>query len=311
MASPSDPFPIDPLEGIDTASATAMAAIFRQGTEANHDAACRKGAVDAADASGTLLATGDLHDNPFHFAKVVKLARLHRSTPAAPRRLTLQEIIHGSLMGGLDFSHRALARAAALKAAAPEVVHTLLANHELSQIVGSGIVKDGVRVVDAFNDGVDQVFGDEAAVVHEAIAGFIRSMPVALVCGRGTGKGVLCAHSLPAPAVLGRFDPELLDRPLTEADYEPRVGSAHLMVWGRRHDPETLDRLAESWGVELFLLGHEKAETGAEYLPRRGVVLNSDHDRGAALSVDLAAPPSAQEASWSATPLASVELETP
>lgn len=300
---------VDPLEGIDTRSPEAVAKLFRDGAAANHDAECRQGSVDSVPSEGMLLATGDLHDNPLHFAKVVSLARLDAHTDESPRRVTLHEIIHGDLqMGGLDFSHRALARAAALKIARPEQVHTLLANHELAQIVGSGIVKDGVRVVDAFNDGVDQVFGEGGAVVHEAIAEFIRSMPLALVSGRGSGKGVLCAHSLPAPRVLDRFDPGVLDRELVESDYEPRKGSAHLMVWGRGHDPATLDTLAQAWGVELFLLGHEKAETGAAYLPTRGVILNSDHERGAVLRVELADPPSAQEASWSATPLASVEL---
>ncbi len=301
--------PSDPLEHIDTRSASAVADVFRAGAEANRSAGCREGSVDRVPAAGILIATGDLHDNPVNFAKVVSMARLHRSTEEAPRRVTLHEIIHGELMmGGLDFSHRALARAAALKAEYPELVHTLLANHELAQIVGSGIVKDGVRVVDAFNDGVDQVFGDDAQTVHDAIADFIRSMPLALVCGAGTGTGVLCAHSLPAPAMLDRFDVTVLDRALEEPDYEPRKGSAHLMVWGRGHKPETLETLAAAWGVELFLLGHEKAESGAEYLPRRGVVLNSDHDRGAVLRVDLAEPPTAQEASWSATPLASLEV---
>ncbi len=301
---------IDPLAGVDTRSAGAMARVFRDGAAANREAACREGSVDVAPARGTLLATGDLHDNPVHFAKVVKLADLDGGADEAPHRVTLHEIIHGELqMGGLDFSHRALARAAALKTARPELVHTLLANHELAQIVGSGIVKDGVRVVDAFNDGVDQVFGDDAADVHEAIGEFIRSMPLALVCGRGTGKGVLCAHSLPAPRVMERFDPGVLDRELVETDYEPRQGSAHLMVWGRGHDPETLEHLSREWGIALFLLGHEKAETGAEYLPERGVILNSDHERGAVLRVNLGDPPGAQEASWSATALAGVVFD--
>lgn len=296
----------DPLEGVDLRSAEAVAAIFREAAEANLSAACRRGSVDVAEPAGALLATGDLHDNPLAFAKVMKLATLDRSTDDRPRRVTLHEIIHGSLMGGLDFSHRALARAAALKTRHPERVHTLLANHELAQIVGSGIAKDGVRVVDAFNDGVEQVFGEHAGAVHEAIGAFIRSMPLALVSGRGTGRGVLCAHSLPTPVMQDRFDPEILDRPLEERDYEPRKGSAHLMVWGRGHTPEWLDELARTWGVELFVLGHEKAETGARFVPNRAVVLNSDHDRGAALEIDLASPPEAREAVWEALPLSSV-----
>jgi hypothetical protein len=298
----------DPLEGVDLRSAETVSRIFRDAAEANLSATCRQGSADVVEPVGTLLATGDLHDNPLHFAKVMKLAALERSTDDHPRRVTLHEIIHGSLMGGLDFSHRALARAAALKIQHPERVHTLLANHELAQIVGSGIAKDGVRVVDAFNDGVEQVFAGDAEAVHDAIGAFIRSMPLALVSGRGTGRGVLCAHSLPTPVMQDRFDPEILDRPLEESDYEPRKGSAHLMVWGRGHTPEWLDELSRIWGVELFLLGHEKAETGARFVPGRAVVLNSDHERGAAMTVDLSAPSKADEAVWEAIPLESVEI---
>lgn len=297
----------DPLEGVDLASADEVTRIFEDAAAANLDAACRKGSVDEVEPIGTLTATGDLHDNPVNFARVLKLAALERSTDDHPRRVTLHEIVHGSLMGGLDFSYRALARAAALKAREPERVHTLLANHELAQIVGSGISKDGVNVVEAFDDGVAQVFGDGAERVLEAIGRFIRAMPLALVSGRGTAHGVLCAHSLPTPAMQDRFDPGIMDRPLEGADYEPRKGSAHLMVWGRGHTPEWLDELARAWGVELFLLGHEKAETGVRYVPNRAVVLNSDHDRGAVLSVDLASPPAASDATWEGIPLASVD----
>lgn len=293
----------DPLERIDARDPQQAAALLREAAQANLEADCRRGSVDVAAPSGTLLATGDLHDNPLHFARVVRLARLDEES-GGPRRVTLHEVIHSDrLMAGVDMSHRALLRVAALKVAHPERVHTILANHELSQIVGSGIVKDGVRVVDAFNAGVEQVYADAAGEVQDAVGEFIRSMPLALV-SRGEGGGVLCAHSLPGPEVMERFDPGVLDRPLTEEDYTPRRGSAHLMVWGRGQTPEQLLRLAQAWDVSLFVLGHQKAETGAMALPPNAVVLNSDHERGVALSIDLAAPPTAEEAVWSTTPLA-------
>ena len=297
---PDDAF-TDPLERIDARDPAQVVAMLEEAASANFDAACREGSVDVAPCSGTLIATGDLHDNPLHFARVVRQTRLDSDEP---RRVILHEVIHSDrLIGDIDMSHRALLRVAALKAQHPERVHTLLANHELSQIVGSGIVKDGVRVVDAFNAGVEQAFGDEAQRVQEAIGAFIRSMPLALVAREG-GRGVLCAHSLPGPEVMERFDSGVLDRPLDEADYEPRKGSAHLMVWGRGHKPEQLERLAEAWGVSLFVLGHQKAETGAMVLPPNAIVLNSDHERGVTLPIDLAEPPTAEEAAWMTTPLA-------
>jgi hypothetical protein len=298
---PDDAAFTDPLERIDARDPSQVVAMLEEAASANFDAACREGGVDVAPCRGTLIATGDLHDNPLHFARVVRQARLDSDDP---RRVILHEVIHSDrLIGDIDMSHRALLRVAALKAQHPERVHTLLANHELSQIVGSGIVKDGVRVVDAFNAGVVQAFGADADRVQEAIGAFIRSMPLALIAREG-GRGVLCAHSLPGPEVMERFDPGVLDRPLEEADYEPRQGSAHLMVWGRGHKPEQLERLAATWGVSLFVLGHQKADTGAMVMPPNAIVLNSDHERGVSLPIDLADLPTAEEAAWMTTPLA-------
>ncbi|MBY0307434.1 MAG: hypothetical protein K2Q09_01705, partial [Phycisphaerales bacterium] len=191
---------------------------------------------------------------------------------------------------GMDPSYRVLVRAAALKAVNPERVHVLLANHELSQIAGRGVMKNGVNCVKAFNDAVEYVFGDDAPGVHDALGAFIRSMPLALRCtpvvaGEGAGGDVLCAHSLPAD--LDGFDLGVLERALTEADYQPRTGAAHAMTWGRNQLAETVGALAKAWGVAVFVLGHEEAEEGWRRLEPCGVILNSDHERGAVCRVDL------------------------
>ena len=301
--------PTQAVESIDLRSADAVASILRAGAEANLTAACRRGSIDLIPPSGRLLATGDLHDNPLHFARVLALARLEEHTPATPRHITLHELIHGDrLLNGMDFSHRVLARAAALKAAFPESVHTLLANHELSQIVGAGVVKDGVNLVSAFDEAIEYAFGAGAEDVRLAVAAFIRSMPLALVAGDAPTPGartrLLFAHSLPPPELMDRFDPGVLSRPLSEDDYAPRRGSAHLMIWGRAHTSEHLESLADVWGVRLFVLGHEKAPEGWLAVPPNAVVLNSDHDRGVALPIDLERPPSPPAAdSWGFVPL--------
>ncbi len=300
---------VDPLSEIDTKSADVVVDIFEDATEANFDASCRQGSADVIEPMGRLLATGDLHDNPLNFARVVGFADLANSSDDAPRHVTLHEVIHSDrLLNDMDFSYRALLRVAALKRDHPELVHTLLANHELSQIVGAGIVKDGVRVVDAFNEAIDFTFGDDAHLVNHAIGDFIRSMPLALICRSGVGSGVLCAHSLPSPHMMKIFDPGVLERELIRDDYEPRKGSAHLMVWGRKHtDTEQLEELARRWDVSLFLLGHEHAENGWALVPPNALVLNSDHERGVVLPVDLASPPSASDAAWQVQSLTSTE----
>lgn len=278
----------------DLANAEAVVHALRAGALANRTASCRVGSIDRVEAPGRLIATGDIHDNPINFATVVGAAGLdvgEGEEPTDPAHLTLHEIIHPpTLVGGMDFSYRGLTRVAALKARFPEFVHTLLANHELAQVYGAGIVKNGVRVVDAFNAGVEYVFGEDADAVQDAIKDFVLSMPLALRCVCPQGD-ILCAHSLPAAANMARFDPTVLNRALTEDDYQPRVGSAYFMVWGRGYDAELLEDLTERWGVNLFILGHEHAEHGYALVEPNALVLNTDHEKGVYLPVDLSDKP--------------------
>jgi hypothetical protein len=264
-----------------------------EGAQANRDATCRQGSIDVVGPVGRLIATGDLHDNPLHFMRLVELAGMTGKSELA--HLTLHEIIHpDQLLGEVDFSYRALTRVARLKADYPEFVHVLLANHELAQIIGSGIVKNGIRVVEAFNDGIDHTFGTDAHLVVDAIEVFVRSMPIALRCHTPRGD-ILCAHSLPAAAAMGRFDTSILERDLTEDDLAPRRGSAHLMIWGRDYDAEQLEDLVERWGVVMFILGHQHVPNGIELVRPNAIVLNSDHERGVYLEINLDNPPSPEE----------------
>ena len=120
------------------------------------------------------------------------------------------------------------------------------------------------------------------------------AIPIALRCKCPQGD-ILCAHSLPGPASMGRFDATILDRELTEDDYHPRQGSVHLMVWGRGYDHDQLEDLTERWGVNLFILGHEHAEQGFAVVEPNALVLNSDHERGVYLPIDLSHEPTIEQ----------------
>jgi hypothetical protein len=254
---------------------------------------------------GRLLATGDLHDNPSHLAKIVRLARLDQS---ADHHVVLHEIIHGErLINGMDFSFRSLARVAELVVMFPGQVHVLLANHELAQLTGKGVSKGAGNSVALFNEALDFVFSDDASDVLATIQRFIAAMPLALMSETASGeRGVLCAHSLPAPLMMKRFDLGVLDRDLTADDYLGPFGSAHLMVWGRGHTDGQIEQLATAWNVDLFILGHEHVATGIESKGPRLIVLNSDHERGCVLPIDLSNPPRAEEAMMHAIPLGAI-----
>ena len=286
------------------------------GAAACRTAACRRGCCDviaalpadhvAADQPGLsgqkLVATGDLHDNVSHMQAVLSLTGLDdEDRPESDRcHVTFHELIHPDELHEepnpagvgtipVDYSYRALVRIAAVKAAFPQLVHVLLANHELAQIAGAGITKGGVNVVKAFNTGVERVFGPKAGAVSRALGEFISALPLALriVGGARDGRDILCCHSLPSPELIDRFDYGVLDRDLTEDDYAPRRGSAHLMVWGRAQDAACIETLADKWNVGTFVLGHEKAEMGFLQTDSRAVVLNTDHQRAHVAVLDL------------------------
>jgi hypothetical protein len=300
------------LEQVDMRDAGAVVAALEDGARACREAACRRGSVDVVGvrpedrgtAAGTLIATGDLHDNPLHLARVVRAAGMEFADAESEEAgseswatyLTLHELIHGDrLVNGMDYSYRVLTRAAALKATFPERVHVLLANHEIAQYMGSPVMKDGVRCNEAFEEALEAAFGEGWGEVYRAVKTFIRSLPLALRVKREGLGDVLCAHSLPAPAMMERFDAGVLERELTEEDFQPRRGSAYLMTWGRDHTPEQLAMLGERWGVGLFVLGHEKAENGAMVLGPNAIVLNSDHARGVYARVDLGSVATTEE----------------
>lgn len=289
---------------VDLRDPIAVIELFERAAEALRASPVRQHCVVRlpAQPGSRLLATGDLHDNPIHLRKIIRLATLEQSPD---HHVVLHEIIHGEhLVNGMDFSHRMLARVAELALRYPAQVHPVLANHELSQMTGKGVSKGAGNSVELFNDGLDFVFGDEAGEVSDAIKIFIAAMPIALL----TESGVCCAHSLPAPHMMSKFDLDLFERDLTEDDYRSPAGAAYLMVWGRDHDAAQLESLASHWGVKFFCLGHEHVETGIEMKGPRLIVLNSDHERAAVLPLELTHISSAEEAFMAAIPLAAVNM---
>lgn len=257
----------------------------------------RRGSCVRLPARGRLLATGDLHDNPVHLGIILRLARLEQSPD---HHVVLHELIHGEhLVNGVDLSHRMLLRVADLVMRFPLQAHPVLANHELSQMTGTGVSKGAGNSVELFNAGLEYVFGDRWTDVADAVSALIRAMPLAVV----SDSGVLCAHSIPAARMLERFDAGILERELTDDDYVAGTGSAYLMTWGRGQAPEQVEALAKAWNVRLFLLGHEHVETGCEMRGDAVIRLNSDHEQAAVVSIDLANPPTAEEAMMSAVRL--------
>lgn len=253
---------------------------------------------------GRLLVAGDLHDNTLHLRKTARAAQLGQGEG---HHLLVQELIHGGhLVNGLDLSYRMLVQVAALIVQWPGQVHPILGNHELAQRQRRPVSKGSGDATGQFIDGVEWVFSDDAEDVLAAIDRFIDAMPIAVRCA----AGVLCSHSLPAPREMERFDPTILDRALTPEDYAAPGGSVHLLTWGRGQTPEQIDALAGRWDVETFCVGHAAVPEGIDVRCGRMIVINSDHELGRVLPLNLADPVTPAEAALHALPLASMTVES-
>ncbi len=280
------PAAMDPADpGLDLSNADAVIGVLHAAADACRDDPKRRGSTVHLGDAGRLIVTGDLHDEMNNFRRIVRFAGLDTASPTDPDlpHLVLHEVIHGEAsFNGQDLSVRMLARVAALKVKFPENVHILLSNHELAQLLEEPIVKQGASVVEAFNEGIEFLYRDRANEVRLAVNAYVRALPL---CVRGA-LGVLVAHSLPAPRCIERFDKGILDRELELEDLEPR-GSAYEMVWGRYQNKKVTEELADAWGVDVFLLGHQPADYGTEPLCDNGIILASDHGHGVLLPVDL------------------------
>ncbi len=258
---------------------------LRQATEHNLDDPCRVGSLLRLPDYGQVVMTGDMHGHRRNFEKLVKYAQLD-STPV--RHVILHELIHEEpeSFGAPDRSVELMLDAARWKAFFPDQIHFLQSNHELAQLQQHEITKGGRLVTEDFERGVADVLGaNRIDTVLDAINDFIASFPLAV----RTPNKVFLAHSLPDANALDGFDPACVNAPPARLDLS-EGGMVYQMVWGRRHTPELLDRLAAAWDVEIFVLGHQPQEMGYEVRFGRMIILASDHNHGVFLPIDCRKP---------------------
>lgn len=266
---------------IDHLGAEGVANLLLRATDILRKDPKRRGSCVHLGNVGRLLVTGDLHDNPIHFVKVVAFAQLENPN----NHLILHELIHGEhLTYETDMSWRMLAKVANLIEQHPDQVHVMLANHELAQAFDQPVSKGAGENTALFRAGLNLIFGEEAVIVDDAIRVFIRALPLAVK----TKNGIMCSHSLPSVFDMKSFDMGILERDLKVDDYAVCNGSAWQMTWGRNQNPEQLATLADAWGVKVFIAGHAAVPEGAVAVGPQLLLINSDHSRGVVLPVQLA-----------------------
>jgi len=260
-----------------------VANTFHQAAELVASSPIRRGNCLHFAESDEIVYAGDIHGHRQNLARVIARSDL----PGHPsRRLVLQELLHGGPIDekGGDRSVEVLLRAARLKINHPDRVFFLIANHDLAQLTGNEITKNGVGMCKAFDAGVDHAFGDSAGEVRAAVHELLRSLPLAARCP----NGMFLAHSLPSPDRMELVDWDILNRPYRDEDLR-RGGSLYEWTWGRRHTAEQLADLAGRLDAEQFLMGHQPVEA-YEIQHDRAVILASDSAHGVVMIFSAGEP---------------------
>ena len=250
--------------------------------EENQISSLREHQVVHLPEDGEVWVAGDIHDHRRNFEKFVRAADLANHPD---RHVVLQELIHGDHYdaNGAEESWKMLVQSAELKCDYPNQVHFLLANHDLAQIHGEGIMKAGLSVCEAFTAGVKRDFGERAVMVNAAIADFLLSFPLAV---RGE-NGVFFCHSLPADDQIPNFDYGVFNRALTGADYRRRTGPVYQLIWGRKTSEAGAEIFAQKVNADLLVTGHQPQETGYLINGPRHLIIASDHNQGVMLAMKL------------------------
>ena len=200
------------------------------------------------------------------------------------RHLLFQEIIHGGAedeKGGC-LSFEVLAEAVKLKIDYPDRVYFLLANHDTAFINNSDVMKGGKEMNASMRAALKRRFGEGMKAVESAIERFLFSQPLAV---RSQNR-IWFSHSLPSDRNVDKFDFTIFDRTLKISDIV-RPNSAYLLTWGRGHSDKTLEFFADKLGVDLFVLGHQVQETGWTSNNKNLIIIDSQHNHGHLLRIDL------------------------
>jgi len=280
--------------------AAQAAEVFLHAAELNRTDSLRRGSTLEFPNYGQLVVTGDLHGNVRNFERLQRYCDLEHYRP---RHIILHEIIHEEVSPAAprDNSHEVLLEAARWKVDFPDQVHFLMGNHDIAQLTGSEITKNGRLVTEEFEDSVTSAYGQFGSQVMDAIRSFLYSLPLAA----RTPNRVFISHSLPGPRDLPAFDASVLNRVANAEDVNER-GSVHMLVWGRYQTAEELESLRELLDADFFLCGHQPQETGYDVLHERLIILASDHNHGVYLPIDLSKPVTLDSLTRNIRPLAAI-----
>lgn len=274
--------------------------LLEDGCSANISDKFRNGNIVYIPGDAELISTGDIHGHQRNFKRIVTFADLEKNPN---RHLLLQEIIHGGpedAHGGC-LSYKLLFDAVQLKVQYPDRVHFVMSNHDTVFITDGMVLKNGKEMNVALKSAIDREFQCDSPEVKNAMAKFFLSQPLAVKCE----NRIWLSHSLPADNMVESFDINIFQKSLAIED-TAKPGSAYLLTWGRHHSQQTLDAMAKLLDADIFILGHQRQETGFSQQGANLIVIASDHNHGCLLPINTGQPYTIEQLISSIVPLASI-----
>lgn len=243
---------------------------IRRATELFRSTPGRAGGVVTLENASDVLVVGDLHGNIPAFRKILDVAALSRNPS---RHLILQELIHGPRLYPEergDKSHQLVDVVAALKCQFPERVHLILGNHELSELTGRIIGKNGMALNALFRMGIATAYAPRDEEIYRAYQGLFAALPLAV---RTPNRVFLC-HTIPDPFDLDTLDLEILKAETWPPESMARHGTVYALTWGRNTDPETIDRFSKMVDADWFVTGHQPCDEGYRQANHRQIIID-------------------------------------
>jgi hypothetical protein len=274
--------------------------LLNSGVQANNADRFRRGNMIYLSSDVQLIATGDIHGHRRNFERIVTFADLANNPD---RHVLLQEIIHGGprdAAGGC-LSHKLLFDVIRYKSTFPDRVHIIMGNHDIAFINNSRVMKDGEEMNRLTRLALEREFQEAGDDIKLAIRQFLFSQPLAVRCE----NRIWLSHSLPADRFVDKFDRQILDKQLKINDCV-KPGSAYLLTWGRNFSQQTLDKMAELFDIDIFILGHQPQQQGWSRAGKNLIILASDHNHGCLLPINLAKSYTIETLIDSIVPLASI-----
>jgi hypothetical protein len=274
--------------------------LLNKGTEANSEDKFRRGNLIQLPAEGELIITGDLHGHRRNFERAVTFADL---AGRPDRHIVFQEIIHGGPEDseGGDLSYKLLLDVVRYKLSFPDRVHVIMGNHDTAFINNSEVMKDGKEMNRSMRAAIKRQYKKDTVKIMFALKQNLFSQPLAVRCE----NRIWLSHSLPSDRLVDKFDPEILNRELKVNDVV-KPGSAYLLTWGRNMSQDLLDKMAELFDVDLFVLGHQPQEMGWSQAGKNLIIIASNHNHGRLLQIDLTRSYTVEQLIEALVPMASL-----